>query len=172
MNCFATINADASLWNDPQLAAGVAASGIGLLLATIWLMRRKSRNGRGAAAICLFLSIVLHSLLIYFLPSLRSWGGGVASVSNEVSASGLAQVTVSTFEPDLESGVSSAIETQSLSPQTMIAPLPLPAFETTPQIQGRDADTGKATMLEPAIKQVDLLIKCRRRLPHRYLTKT
>ncbi len=159
MNCFATINADASFWNDPQLAVGVAASGIGLLLATIWLMRRKSRNGRGAAAICLFLSIVLHSLLIYFLPSLRFWGGGVASVSNEVSESGLAQVTVSTVEPDLESGVSSAIESQPPSPQTMIAPLPLPAAETTPQNQDRDADTGDATMLEPAVKLVDLADK-------------
>ena len=126
MNCFAAINADASLWNDPRLAAAIAASGVGLLLATIWLMRRKSRDGRGAAAICLCLSIVLHGVLIYFLPALRSWGGSAASDPEGELQSGNAQVTIADFNPNFETADASSTESQLSNPQTLVAPLPLP----------------------------------------------
>ena len=126
MNCFAAINADTSLWNDPRLAAAIAASGVGLLLATIWLMRRKSRDGRGAAAICLCLSVVLHGVLIYFLPVLRSWGGGAASDPQGELESGISAVTIADFNPDFEAADAST-ESQLPDPnsKTLIAPLPL-----------------------------------------------
>ncbi len=137
MKLFASINAESSLWSDPRLAVVVAGSAVALTIATFWLMRRKSRDGRGAATICLVLSVTLHALLIYFLPALSSWGGGTGNQSNANMDEGLAQVTIADFNPAEEvNSTSSAL--QSTQPQTLIAPLPLPSPVVSEQTTAPD----------------------------------
>ncbi len=142
---FAFINNEGSLWNDPRLAVGVAASGVALLLTTLWLMRRKSRDGRGAAAICLTLSIALHAALIYFLPALPFFGGGNKSQQKDESGLGVTQVTVGDFHPDDVPADHSSKELAA-DPQTFVSPLPLPAppvsvpSDTTPLIPDKPDD--------------------------------
>ena len=126
MNCLAAIQAETSLWNEPQLAVGIATGAASLLLATFWLMRRKSRDGRGAAAICLVLSIALHGLLICFLPAIKTWSGGGVSDTDSGTNEGVSQITVAAFEPELLPALASS---QAVEPDiaAMIAPLPLPS---------------------------------------------
>ncbi|RPH77573.1 MAG: hypothetical protein EHM77_07865, partial [Planctomycetaceae bacterium] len=70
-NLLLQIDAPDSLWADPLLAGVVAVFAVSLLVFTVWLLRRPKRRGRGAAAICLALSVGLHLVLIFFLPQLR-----------------------------------------------------------------------------------------------------
>lgn len=125
MNCLALIHAETSLWNEPRLAAAIAAGAVTLLLATVWLMRRKSRDGRGAAAICLVLSIALHALLIFFLPALKIWGGGAAGDTDDDPRSGISQVTISDFDPAFDPADISSLATEAEMPQSLVTPLPL-----------------------------------------------
>ncbi len=69
------------IWNDPVLATATATVAVTLLLAGVWLFRRRSRQGRGAALICLVLSLILHLGLIVLLPQLKMFGGGSVRVS-------------------------------------------------------------------------------------------
>jgi len=121
----ALINTDGSLWSDPRLATLVAGGGIALLIATVWLMRRKSREGRGAAAICLVLSIALHGLLICFLPSLRHWGGGAGQEGNVDADAGLAHVTIADFDPVNKLADQSSVAESPEITSAPLAPLPL-----------------------------------------------
>jgi hypothetical protein len=128
MNPIALIQADTSLWNDTRLATGIAVSAVLLLFVTIWLMRRNSRNGRGAAAICLILSVSLHALLIYFLPALKSWGRAASSDNRDSADSGMAEVTISDFSPEFENADASLDSSDSKqidAPETFVAPLPV-----------------------------------------------
>jgi hypothetical protein len=129
MNLFLSINPSSSLWNSRPLAMVVAASAVALLIATVWIMRRRKRDGRGAAVVCLFLSVALHGLLIYFLPVLQSWGGGASRSTDTNSDSGLAQVTIGDFNPVEELSDSSAHPTAMATPDVtaIVAPLPLPS---------------------------------------------
>ncbi|MGV3485214.1 MAG: squalene--hopene cyclase [Planctomycetaceae bacterium] len=140
------MNAPSSLWNDPRLATLIAAVAVALLIATVWLMRRKSRDGRGAAAICLVLSISLHGLLIYFLPALRKWGGGAGNPSSQQADTGLHQVTIADFSPSEVLTDTSGAAAPTPETQPLIAPLPLAlpqeaaVAETTPQSQDPISD--------------------------------
>lgn len=133
MNPIAMIGPETSLWNDPRLAAGIAVVAVLLLFVTVRLMRRKSRDGRGAAAICLILSVSLHALLIYFLPALKSWGRAASSDSREPSEDGMAEVTIADFEPQFDQAdVSgeSLPEEQVDVPESIVAPLPIAITST------------------------------------------
>jgi hypothetical protein len=88
-----------SIWEDPILAIGVATTAVSLLVVTTWLLRRRSRNGRGAAAVCLIVSIALHLVLIFFLPHLRKLGGGSASRDNADDSVGDSEMVFATFDP-------------------------------------------------------------------------
>jgi hypothetical protein len=128
MNAIALIQPEASLWNDARLATGIAVSAVLLLFITVWLMRRKSRDGRGAAAICLILSVSLHALLLYFLPALKSWGRASSSDNRDSADSGMAEVTISDFNPNFENAdasLDSAVPKQEIAPETIVAPLPI-----------------------------------------------
>ncbi|WP_235935035.1 squalene--hopene cyclase [Candidatus Laterigemmans baculatus] len=72
------------LWSDPRLAWGVAVLAV-LMLAGTWLLARRRRGKRNAAAIfCAVVSIGLHGLLIWLLPlALRSGGGPVSPSTPE-----------------------------------------------------------------------------------------
>ncbi len=116
------ILAESSLGGEPKLAVTVAAAAFALLLATIWLLRRRKRDGRGAAIICLLLSIVLHGLLLYFLPAFQAMGfGGRSSRAGADGAQSL--VTLSDFDPnaDLENLSSQSVD-DGESP-AVVAPL-------------------------------------------------
>ena len=63
------------IWNDPILATVTATVAVTLLLAGVWLFRRRSRGGRGAALVCLIVSLILHLGLIVLLPQLKMFGG-------------------------------------------------------------------------------------------------
>lgn len=126
MNPLTSMNTPSSLWNDPRLAIAVAVSAVAMLVATCWLMRRRSRDGRGAAAICLVVSISLHALLIYCLPVLQSWGGGSASPAGDDADRGLARVTVADFHPVADMADWSLPQPLPADPETLVAPLPLP----------------------------------------------
>jgi len=111
-----------SVWNDPVLATGFAVAAVSLLVVTAWLLRRKSRQGRGAAVVCLVVSVALHLVLILFLPHLRRLGGG----SNERSATddsvGDSELVFAAFDPEASSSTASS---GSGDEATMLQPLPL-----------------------------------------------
>jgi len=111
-------------WNDPVLATIVAAAAVSMLVATIWLMRRRSRDGRGAAAICLAVSVALHALLIYALPSLKRWGGGQSTLDSVVYDPGAGELTITNFDPQLEPDSAATPDSPSKA-ASMIAPLPV-----------------------------------------------
>ena len=138
--CF--LLAESSLWSEPKLAVTVAAAAFALLLATIWLLRRRKREGRGAAMICLLLSVLLHGLLLYFVPAFQAMGfGGRSSRAGADGSQSL--VTISDFDPDasLENLSSDAVDDGDVP--ALVAPLPvsLPPSpsETTPSELPADA---------------------------------
>ncbi len=115
-----------SLWDNPQLVGMIAASAVALLIATVWLIRRRSRDGRGAAAICLTVSVLLHALLIYFLPALQSRGGGQSASADSNDEPASAEFTIASFEPSAEvNDLASPDPAPELRP-SLIVPLPLP----------------------------------------------
>lgn len=108
-----------SIWNDPILATGTTVVAVSLLLAGIWLFRRRSRQGRGAALICLVVSLVLHIALVVLLPQLKLLGTG--NNSGE-SAGGDSELVYATFDPAAPQATSAAADAQGT-----LQPLPLPA---------------------------------------------
>lgn len=108
-----------SLWADPVLTSVIAVFAVSLLVVTVWLLRRPKRRGRGAAAICLLLSVGLHLLLIFFVPQLRQRGSG-ARPTDGGEASGDTELIHASLDPDAELGPTAA-EADSQA----IAPLPL-----------------------------------------------
>lgn len=111
----------AHLWADPRLIYTVAAAAVALLLITIWLFKRRKRQGRQAGMICLVLSVVLHLALIFLVPLLPSQNGVSATVDEESNEdAGIEAVVFSTFDPEL-----SIADASSDAEDAQIAPLPV-----------------------------------------------
>ncbi len=111
-----------SIWNDPVLAIGVATAAVSLLVVTAWLLRRRSRQGRGAALVCLIVSVALHLILIFFLPHLRKLGGGVANRDTSDDTAGDSEMVFASFDPD---AANAGAASQSGESTATLQPLPL-----------------------------------------------
>jgi cell division septation protein DedD len=135
-NLIANITQESSLWNDPRLATAIAALAVALLLATVWLMRRRSRDGRGAAAICLIMSVLLHAVLIYFLPTLQWWGRSGSGSNRDRVDAGLAQVSITDFDPHFDTAEVSGDQfspTPTVAPESIATPLPVAIAPMPPE---------------------------------------
>lgn len=99
----------ARAWADPRFVYAVAAAAIGLLMFSIWLLRRRSRHGRQAGAICLSLAIALHVGLIVLVPRLQEPPGGPVALNKKADQdAGVGSVSFSAFDPDLTPADTSA----------------------------------------------------------------
>lgn len=140
-----------SIWNDPMLASGVATAAVSLLVVTAWLLRRRSRRGRGAAIVCLFVSVALHLVLILFLPHLRKFGGGIASREASDDTAGDSELVFASFDPD---GANAGASSESGQSSATLQPLPL-----SDQVgkQSSDSDGKDVVTAEPqsTIRQSD-----------------
>lgn len=112
-----------SVWEDPILAIGVATTALSLLVVTTWLLRRRSRSGRGAAAVCMIVSISLHLVLIFFLPHLRKIGGGSASRDNADDSVGDSDMVFATFDP--AAPLEATANASDAADESNLQPLPL-----------------------------------------------
>jgi len=111
-----------SVWNDPFLATGVATAAVSLLIVTAWLLRRRSRQGRGAAIVCLIVSVALHLMLIFFLPHLRKLGGGIANRDASDDTAGDSELVFASFDPD---AANAGAASDSGEATATLQPLPL-----------------------------------------------
>lgn len=111
-----------SIWNDPILAIGIATAAVSLLVVTAWLLRRRSRQGRGAAIVCLIVSVALHLILIFFLPHLRKLGGGVANRDTSDDTAGDSEMVFASFDPD---AANAGAASESGESTATLQPLPL-----------------------------------------------
>lgn len=111
-----------SIWNDPILATGVATAAVSLLVVTAWLLRRRSRQGRGAAIVCLIVSVALHLVLIFFLPHLRKLGGGISNRDASDDTAGDSEMVFASFDPDADSAGAASESGESTA---TLQPLPL-----------------------------------------------
>jgi len=111
-----------SVWNDPILATGVATAAVSLLVVTAWLLRRRSRQGRGAAIVCLVVSVALHLVLIFFLPHLRKLGGGIANRDASDDTAGDSEMVFASFDPD---ATNAGAASESGESTATLQPLPL-----------------------------------------------
>ncbi len=117
----AALNDPAQLWADPRLIYTVAATAVALLLATIWLFRRRRRQGRQAGVICLIISIALHAALIFLVPLLQRPNGGSSTADQQSDdEAGVDTVSFSTFDPDMTTADASGDTAES-----PIVPLPV-----------------------------------------------
>ncbi|MEO1525133.1 MAG: prenyltransferase/squalene oxidase repeat-containing protein [Planctomycetota bacterium] len=136
-----------SLWADERLVYAVATAAIVLLVATVWLFRRSKKTGRGAGFVCLTLSIVLHAVLLYFLPAQPEQPGGSATQAPEIESIGIEAVMQSTFDPqwDIEdaSGETESVEATPLP----IAELEEQLFETSPPAPPAEPSTEESSEL-------------------------
>ncbi|TWU35307.1 hypothetical protein Q31b_54030 [Novipirellula aureliae] len=99
----------------------VATVAAALLLATIWLFRRRKKQGRQAGLICLLIAIVLHVALVFCIPLLPKPRGGSHTADPEATEMvGIDEVAFSTFDPEMDDQANSAANDQA-----DIAPLPL-----------------------------------------------
>jgi len=111
-----------SVWSDPILATGVATAAVSLLVVTAWLLRRRSRQGRGAAIVCLVVSVALHLMLILFLPHLRKLGGGIANRDASDDTAGDSEMVFASFDPD---AANAGAASDSGDSTATLQPLPL-----------------------------------------------
>jgi hypothetical protein len=118
----------APIWNDPFLATTVAVIAVSLLLVSGWLLRRRSRQGRGAAAVCLIVSTILHLVLVLVLPHLKMFGGGSGNRQSPDDAVGDADVVYATFDP-----AAPLASTATEDAHALMQPLPLPSVSATEQ---------------------------------------
>ena len=109
-----------SLWSDPRLVYFVAAVAIALLFATIWLFRRRRREGRQAGVICLVVSITLHIALIFLVPLISKRGGNELAKENASDEVGVDEISFSTFDPEMEYA-----DFATAKEESQIAPLPV-----------------------------------------------
>ncbi len=114
---------DVSNWADPVTATVIATVAVSLLLVTAWLLRRPQRRGRGAAAICLTVSVILHLLLIFSLPRLRGIGTSAERSEGEESGGDMAMI-FSSFDPDAPPRTTAGDHSD---PASLLQPLPLPS---------------------------------------------
>lgn len=96
----------ALFWHNPTAVRIVALLAVGLLVATIWLFRRQKRSGRGAAIVCLIVSVGLHFALIAFVPKLSRFFGGSGDGQTR-NAAKLEPVSVAVFDADSDDDLSS-----------------------------------------------------------------
>lgn len=137
------IHAPDSLWADPMLASVIAVFAVSLLVFTVWLLRRSKRRGRGAAAICLILSVGLHLLLIFFVPQLRQRGSG-SRPNDGGEASGDTELIYASLDPEAEVGATAAaVESQALSP------LPLRVLPAAATLNRTEVETPEAEAMQP-----------------------
>ncbi|MEL6110704.1 MAG: prenyltransferase/squalene oxidase repeat-containing protein, partial [Planctomycetota bacterium] len=101
-----------------------ATAAILLLVATVWLFRRSKKTGRGAGFICLTLSLVLHAVLLYFLPARVTDNGGSATTAPDIDSVGVEAVMQSTFDPQLQLDDASGD-----AEMAEVMPLPMSEFE-------------------------------------------
>tara|TARA_R110002049_G_scaffold2750_2_gene21344 strand:- start:31299 stop:33125 length:1827 start_codon:yes stop_codon:yes gene_type:complete len=114
------LNDAAQFWADPRLVYPVAVFAVVLLLASIYLFRRRRREGRQAGVVCLLLSIVLHALLIFLVPYLTERSGGSATVAEQDSSVGAETIPFATFETEMNLDDASGQDEVAA-----IAPLPI-----------------------------------------------
>ncbi|MDA8743264.1 squalene--hopene cyclase [Rubripirellula amarantea] len=114
------MNVPAGFWEDSRLVYAVAAAAVALLLATIWLFRRREKTGRGAGIVCLILSIALHVALIFLVPLITSNGGATTASNESQNDPSDSEISFSTFDPNLDFETTSADDESST-----IAPLPI-----------------------------------------------
>jgi hypothetical protein len=98
----------------------VATLAVALLLATLWLFKRRRRQGRQAGMICLVLSIALHVALIFLVPLLPAFNGGNTAVDRQTDDAGIDSISFSTFDPDMEFD-----DAAGKSEVAAVAPLPV-----------------------------------------------
>lgn len=79
----------------------IALLAVGLLVATVFLFRRRKSSGWAAAVICLVVSIGLHAAILLWVPRLRMLFSGGGMVSEQKDAPGEETVSVAVFAPDL-----------------------------------------------------------------------
>ncbi|MBB3208858.1 hypothetical protein FHS27_004691 [Rhodopirellula rubra] len=79
----------------------VALLAVGLLVATVMLFRRRKSSGRGAAFICLIVSIGLHVAILVWVPRLSLFFSGGGRVAESGDAPGESPVSVAVFDPSL-----------------------------------------------------------------------
>ena len=115
-----------SIWHDPKLVYGIAITAVLLLIATVWLFRRRRQSGRQAGVVCLLISIILHIILIICLPKIWKKPAGAPSPTDQAQANtGMETITFSTFEDTAtidESAGTTAV-------QPVVEPLPIAAIE-------------------------------------------
>ena len=128
-----------SIWNDPILATCVATAAVSLFVVTAWLLRRRSSKGRGAAIVCLIVSIALHLILIFFLPHLRKLGGGVANRDASDDSTGESEMVFASFDPD---AANAGAASESGESNATLQPLPLNhLLSTQPTTQSDESPT-------------------------------
>ncbi|MEP6167771.1 MAG: squalene--hopene cyclase, partial [Rhodopirellula bahusiensis] len=81
-----------TLWADPNIVRGVAFVAVTFLVITIVLFRRRKASGRGAAIVCLILSVGLHGVLILYVPKLSVFWSGGGPVSDSTADAGAADM--------------------------------------------------------------------------------
>jgi hypothetical protein len=87
-----------------------------LLLATIWLFKRRRRSGRQAGMVCLVMSVALHLALLFLVPLLPMFDDGDGGADSQTNpGTGFAAVSFSTFDPDTSLDDTSQ-ETMSIGP--------------------------------------------------------
>ncbi len=120
---------EAYFWADHRLVYLVAAAAVALLLVTVWLFRRRSKEGRQAAVVCLTLSLGLHLSLIVLVPMLDPPPGGASGTNSESDdAPGIETVEFGTFDPDLL-----VADAAGMSEQPTVAPLPVASLTESVQ---------------------------------------
>ncbi|EMI26120.1 prenyltransferase/squalene oxidase repeat-containing protein [Rhodopirellula europaea] len=124
-----------TLWADPNIVRGVALVAVTLLVITIVLFRRRKTSGRGAAIVCLILSVALHGVLIVYVPKLSVFWSGGGPVSDSAADAGAADIAVSMFDPEM-------LETLQESSEAPIESSPLAALKLPePLIPEREVET-------------------------------
>lgn len=114
------MNEAARFWADPRIVYPLAIAAVALLLATVWLFRRRRRTGRQAALICVSLSLGLHIAMLCLIPMLPSQRGGRAASDKPKDEVGVETITVSSFDPEMKFS-----DVSGESADSQLAPLPV-----------------------------------------------
>ncbi|MEM1225041.1 MAG: squalene--hopene cyclase [Planctomycetota bacterium] len=112
-----------TLWANPNFVRAIAILAVALLVATIWLFRRRRKSGRAAAIICLVLSVTLHLALILWVPQMKWFQDGGGPTVGDDDSGGSNAIAVSMFNANLADVPESGRDEFDGAP--MLAPLPL-----------------------------------------------
>ncbi|TWU01664.1 prenyltransferase/squalene oxidase repeat-containing protein [Neorhodopirellula pilleata] len=127
----------AHFWHNPTAVRIVALLAVGLFVTTIWLFRRQKRSGRGAAIVCLILSVGLHVALIAFVPKLSMFFGGAGDAQPTVAPEN-EPMPVAVFAPDSD---------DDLSSDSMLGEQPL-----SDSYEADDSPISPLTLAEPIVE--------------------